>query len=667
VSWSDNSDNESGFKIYRSTGGTYSLVQTVGSNVTSCVNTGLSSGITYYYKVKAYNAYGESYQSNVDSAVPSGVPTAPTGCTAMPGCGRVTISWSNVSSENGYKIYRSIGGGYSYITSVGANITSYINTGLSTSYTYYYKVLAYNSCGNSGYSNVASAQPLGTPSTPSMLSATAVSSSQINISWSNVGGESGYKIYRNGSYICSKGANVTSYSNYGLSASTTYCYTVRSYSSCGTSGYSNEKCATTQSDGGGGDDGGGCPFVYTWDGGDWLADNNLLPTSEDATRTATDVTDYYLLRRPLEAYRSEYRLQIREFEKEHTWIDQVKLKAVDHDPDVKVGVTPDGRILTYARVRPPLKVTDGQGVDCTEILETEDHIFFEGQKGDELTLTFGPIPEKKKSNKAVLILSSQAPEPVFSTQTKDKILVGAEDGDVKDVTAGVMFRHYMATQIIDATPWMSTNEEWDMTLQWQVPYYLDWVGLSTNRQREVTTYVLSPLRGEHSNGDEVMEALLAEDGTYAELVPGQTIEIAFPSQRESSDLVRDFVFVCRGHYIKENQLLPTAAKGGREEFLPTTFVLGQNYPNPFNPETEIGYQLPLSGEQTSHRVTLKVYNVLGQEVRTLTDAVQEAGYHTAVWDSRDNWDRDVPSGVYFYRLRVNGDQWSETKRMVLLR
>ena len=94
--------------------------------------------------------------------------------------------------------------------------------------------------------------------------------------------------------------------------------------------------------------------------------------------------------------------------------------------------------------------------------------------------------------------------------------------------------------------------------------------------------------------------------------------------------------------------------------LPDSFGLDQNMPNPFNPSTTIGYQLPESGQ-----VHLSIYNLLGQEVRTLVDATLEAGYYTLDWDGRDDFGRQLASGIYLYRMRVN--DFSETRRMMLLK
>ncbi|MBW1717661.1 MAG: fibronectin type III domain-containing protein [Deltaproteobacteria bacterium] len=120
---------------------------------------------------------------------------------------------------------------------------------------------AYNSAGNSSYCDEANATTY--PAAPSGLSASAASSSQITLLWTdNSSGESGFKIERKtGSYsqIATVSANTTSYSSTGLSEATIYYYRVRAYNSAGNSNYSNEVNATTPSAGGGG---GGC-FIAT--------------------------------------------------------------------------------------------------------------------------------------------------------------------------------------------------------------------------------------------------------------------------------------------------------------------------------------------------------------------------------------------------------------------
>ena len=94
--------------------------------------------------------------------------------------------------------------------------------------------------------------------------------------------------------------------------------------------------------------------------------------------------------------------------------------------------------------------------------------------------------------------------------------------------------------------------------------------------------------------------------------------------------------------------------------VPTEFRLEQNYPNPFNPSTTIRYELP----KASH-VTLKVYNILGEEVATLVNTMQDAGFKSVDWNSTDNFGIAVASGVYFCRLQAG--EFVQTNKLLLLR
>jgi hypothetical protein len=81
--------------------------------------------------------------------------------------------------------------------------------------------------------------------------------------------------------------------------------------------------------------------------------------------------------------------------------------------------------------------------------------------------------------------------------------------------------------------------------------------------------------------------------------------------------------------------------------LPTRIELVQNYPNPFNPSTTIRFGLPDEG-----KVKLVIYNVLGQKVRELINDSREAGYHTAIWNGKNDMGQQVSSGLYIYRLET---------------
>jgi len=94
--------------------------------------------------------------------------------------------------------------------------------------------------------------------------------------------------------------------------------------------------------------------------------------------------------------------------------------------------------------------------------------------------------------------------------------------------------------------------------------------------------------------------------------------------------------------------------------IPSSYSLKQNYPNPFNPETTIDFSLPKAG-----KVTLKIYNTLGQEVKTLVDKKMNVGYHRILWDGTDYTGQSVASGIYFYRIKIS--EHVSGKRMLLIR
>ncbi len=94
--------------------------------------------------------------------------------------------------------------------------------------------------------------------------------------------------------------------------------------------------------------------------------------------------------------------------------------------------------------------------------------------------------------------------------------------------------------------------------------------------------------------------------------------------------------------------------------IPADISLAQNYPNPFNPETTIKYFLPQKS-----MVTLKIFNTLGEVVRTLREGMESSGMKTAVWNGTDDAGKKVSSGHYIYQLKTNG--FLESRKMILLK
>lgn len=163
-------------------------------------------------------------------------------------------------------------------------------------------------------------------------------------------------------------------------------------------------------------------------------------------------------------------------------------------------------------------------------------------------------------------------------------------------------------------------------------------------------------------------AHVAMAGTKPLKSEGDVIRFAF-ILRDPEKAKQQSIFSVKKFVINENDL--TADVGSIilnvEDItdVPTTFGLSQNYPNPFNPVTSIKYQIPQDGN-----VRILIYNMLGQEVKTLIHEQQSAGFYTVQWSGTDNDNRSIASGVYLYRIdvRYNGkEHFTQIKKMVLVK
>ena len=261
LTWTDNSSNEAAFELQRATGGgSFSTIANLAANTNGHLDTGLATGTSYSYRVRATNSAGSSTWSNTATettqatapAAPSNLGASATGATT------IDLNWvDNASSETGFELERSTsaGGPFSNIANLGANATNFGDTGLTASTPYFYRARATNSGGNSAWSNTASSttSAISPPATPSGLGATATGQATITVSWTdNSGDEDGFELQRATaaagpfSTIANLGANANAFGDTGLSLATTYYYRVRGFNAGGTSAWSNTGNATTQ-------------------------------------------------------------------------------------------------------------------------------------------------------------------------------------------------------------------------------------------------------------------------------------------------------------------------------------------------------------------------------------------------------------------------------------
>lgn len=287
----------------------------------------------------------------------------------------------------------------------------------------------------------------------------------------------------------------------------------------------------------------GCPFVYTWNGTKYVIDNNLLRDSEAGG--GTDVDDYYRLEQALapkyDGYRfSRYSLQIHEFENEHSYVDQVKLLAVDHESDVNVAVSPTGEILTYKNPHVPISAIDNHGNNQSDAISTIDDKYYEGYADDYILLNFGDLDTSDGAK--LLLRTDLKPLPVPYS-----IHIQILDETWETITT-IAPRVYWATDIVDLSSYLPDAEsDLQVRLYFTSHHKLDYVGLDTNEQADFVVYDANLVFAFHSQEGRVLFKLLFKDNDYAELVPGEHIKLTFILPKQSSE-TRTFVIYTKGHY-----------------------------------------------------------------------------------------------------------------------
>jgi transcriptional regulator CtsR len=265
LTWIDYASGESGYIVERAVGsGSFSVLGYLSPNSQSFPDTGLTYNTTYTYRVQARgdgitttnSAYSNSATVTIGSTS-SGYLPAPTNLTASAvSQSQINLTWTdNAVSEVGYIIERKVGNGSFEITAyLSSNSQSFSDTAVSAYTTYTYRVYARGDgsvTNKSNYSNEASATAgsivSGSLATPTGLTATAVTSSQVNLAWTdNANDEIGYNVERatgntsTFSLLAYLGPNAQSFSDTGLIPNTTYIYRVQARGSLSNSAYSNE-------------------------------------------------------------------------------------------------------------------------------------------------------------------------------------------------------------------------------------------------------------------------------------------------------------------------------------------------------------------------------------------------------------------------------------------
>ncbi len=333
---------------------------------------------------------------------------------------------------------------------------------------------------------------------------------------------------------------------------------------------------------------------------------------------------------------NRYRLQIREENYEHSFLDRVRLIAIDHPDSVEIFVTPDAQIVPVSSMNDSQSVISDNGVDYTDDLLDVDNIYVKANDVERITAEFG---ETNRGDYVILV----PPEP------KPKLMVEKANASGFESVGFVRGRENPSSEVLPLT--ISSNE--DVSLRFiftNISQRLDFIRFAKRNNAPYNVKPCTLVVATHSEIGSVKQKLLIDDGNYAELLPGDTITLEFAVVDMEPGWVRDFVFVSNGYYITEGDGGPQTAYSN----IPLVHSLSL-YPNPARNDMTIRFGIP-----REEKVSLKVYDVSDREVKTLVDGRIEAGYHTIRLDNMN-----LPSGIYFARLMTNN--YKETKKLVLIK
>lgn len=254
LAWGNNTPG-TGFRIERTLGpvttsSVWTLINTAAAGTVSFQDSGLNAYTNYCYRIEAFNGSIASRKiiTCATTSLATPVLTAATAVSAT----AIDVTWGNVSGNTGYKLERKTGAAGTFTQLGGqlpANTVIYHDTGLTAGTTYYYRLTAVNGTESSLLSNTLAGVTL--LSAPVLNAPTGVTASGINLSWTSIIGNTGYKLERstdnsNWVQIAAPAQNTTTYPDSGLASGTTYYYRLIAVNASGDSAPGNVQSATTR-------------------------------------------------------------------------------------------------------------------------------------------------------------------------------------------------------------------------------------------------------------------------------------------------------------------------------------------------------------------------------------------------------------------------------------
>lgn len=305
-----------------------------------------------------------------------------------------------------------------------------------------------------------------------------------------------------------------------------------------------------------------CPYVFVWDGKEYIMDNTILPVSLDLFRKEKVVTDHYVLQKEPQKKYGEIKLKIKELEYEVSWLKKFEMLAVEHPKDYKIGFTTDGRMLTYKAPYLPKLCLDKEKNDCLAKVtqdnwaSPEDSYY--ANPGDSLKVEF----ENLNSNHLKLIIVDPRDDDwkLYATKVHESIHVNLFiDGEYREIDV-LHTRNEFYPEVVDLTAYLHhlDSDPIKIKLDFTAPHKICFIGLDTSMPISVKEEKRQIIYAEHSKLGDVTDILKSDNDKLVRLYPGESIDLRFPApslQDRTNTSKLSYVLVSKGYYVPIRELL----------------------------------------------------------------------------------------------------------------
>lgn len=373
-----------------------------------------------------------------------------------------------------------------------------------------------------------------------------------------------------------------------------------------------------------------CPMIRFTENGDMFSENSILVSSP--AKQGKDIKDYYLLMNPVLNIKEQIEFTIHETENFNTSLDKLQLIAASANLGEEIAVTQDGEIINFINDERKASVIQNEKGNVSEKLYYNDDDEVELKENDNLKVTLIPdgsgyvmlllrTPVNKDNIIGTISTNTGKSLPFYSRDNTNKICIKLKENNLSE---------------------FHINIKQDITIN-QIAVV-----------KNLNTYELTNLnlKSAEVNSKDVSKFLLQTDENYVEINKDNELNLIFENQFYPGKNV-EYILESTGRYSKhEENLAAVKTSQSKTKFINRLF---DNSPNPFNPVTNVKYELLNDGF-----VKIKLYDMIGREVRILVNEFKRAGSHSLTIDGSE-----LPTGIYFYKMET--ENFTDTKRMILIK